>query len=127
VFFNRSTVDDSRYSGSWKFNGVDLGRSRFASDLRWTLEKLGGMFPRTREFAEFWPMVGRAQLLFIWLLFPLVLPTARAQDIITNYAGGGPIGGAALTSLVTDPSGIARDVAGNLIHCHRAGQDRSQA
>jgi sugar lactone lactonase YvrE len=59
-------------------------------------------------------MVGRAQLLLIWLLFPLVLPAARAQDIITNYAGGGPIGGAALTSLVTDPSGLARDVAGNL-------------
>jgi streptogramin lyase len=52
-------------------------------------------------------------LLACWFFLAFISP-AFSQDIIVNYAGGGQIAGPALSSLVTDPSGLARDAAGNL-------------
>ena len=53
------------------------------------------------------------ELLVCWL-FLILVPQVHSQDIITNYAGGGQLAGPALSSLVPDPSGLARDAAGNL-------------
>jgi sugar lactone lactonase YvrE len=55
-----------------------------------------------------------ARDLLVCSLFLSLIPPVLAQDIITNYAGGGQIAGQALSTLVPDPSGLARDADGNL-------------
>ena len=50
----------------------------------------------------------------VCLLFLAFVSPVLGQDMITNFAGGGQIAGPALSSVVPDPSGIARDAAGNL-------------
>jgi trimeric autotransporter adhesin len=52
--------------------------------------------------------------LLVCSLFLSLISPVFSQDIITSYAGGGQIAGPALSSLVPDPSGLARDAAGNL-------------
>jgi streptogramin lyase len=71
------------------------------------------MFCGLRDHAAGSPAWSIRDFLVCSLFFSLV-PPVFSQDIITNYAGGGQIAGRALSSLVPDPSGLARDAAGNL-------------
>src|SRR5262249_23267431 len=56
---------------------------------------------------KLFPLLGC--FLFVVFVSPLL-----GQDIIETYAGGGLIAGPALSSVVPDPLGLARDAAGNL-------------
>src|SRR5262250_1246881 len=72
------------------------------------------MFCGARNQGEGLPLARRVRNLLVCSLFLSLVPPVLGQDIITNYAGGGPIAGGALSSPVPDPSGLARDTAGNL-------------